>query len=353
MTKRTILIVDDEPNNILLLKGLLEQMGHQVISAENAIIGLKKLNRSIDLVVSDVMMPEMDGFEFVEKIRENHETYDIPVLVVTTLNDKADRLRAVEVGANDFIAKPVDPIELKIRTKSLLKQKAQQDEIKEFQKDLQSMVEATTTELRKALTELDKAHGEAIIHLSAAAEYRDDDTASHIQRMSGYCELIAKKKGFDIDQTALIKTCSPMHDVGKIGIPDHILLKPDKLNADEWETMKTHTTMGGEILGTSNSDYMNTGALIALSHHERWDGTGYPSGLKGYDIPIEGRICAVADVFDALTSPRPYKEAFTVEKAISIMEQGRGSHFDPEIIDIFLANLEELLEIKRQYGDDK
>lgn len=169
--------------------------------------------------------------------------------------------------------------------------------------------------------------------------------------MSGYSALIAEELGLDKEEVKLIRISSPMHDVGKIGIPDHILLKPGKLAPEEWEIMKSHAELGGEILGAGSSDYMNMGTMIALSHHEKWDGSGYPSGLKGEDIPLAGRICAVADVFDALTSKRPYKKEFSIDKAIKIMKQGRGSHFDPEVLDIFLANLNEVLAIKKKCSD--
>jgi len=327
-------------------------MGHEVVDADNAIAALKVLDRSFDLILTDVMMPVMNGFELVEKIRRNPEVQDIPIIMVTTLSEKGDRLRAVEAGANDFITKPLDALEVKVRVESMLKQKAQQDEIKSFANELGQMVESRTTELQQALTDLDKANREAIRHLSAAAEFRDEDTASHIQRVALYSAHIAEKMGLDKKEVDLILTSSPMHDVGKIAVPDSILLKPGKLDADEWRTMKEHTTNGGEILGAGMSDYMNTGTIIALTHHERWDGTGYPNGLAGEDIPLIGRISAVADVFDALTSKRPYKDALPVEEAVAIMKAGRGSHFDPKILDIFFEHFSEIIDIKDRYSDD-
>lgn len=341
-----ILVVDDEPHNITLLKGVLTKLGHEVVGAENAVVALEMLDRSFDLVLSDVMMPVMDGFEFVCKIRENEETKDLPVIMVTTLSQREDRLKAVKVGANDFISKPIDLVELRIRTESMLRQKAQQDEIKSFQGDLNEMVEIRTAELQAALSKLDKAHIETIHYLSAAAEYKDEDTAAHISRMAGYTKLIARKMGLDKKLVELIYTSSPMHDIGKIGIPDCILLKPGKLDSKEWETMKSHSVIGNNILELGDSDYMRMGAVIALNHHEKWDGSGYPCGLSGDEIPLPGRICAVADVFDALTSKRPYKDAFSVDKALSIMKEGRGTHFDPQILDIFLDNIDEIIAIK-------
>jgi len=347
-----ILIVDDEPNNRLILKGMIQKLGHEPNVAENATEALNLLDRSFDLVLTDAMMPGMNGFEMVMEIRRNPETKHIPIIMVTTLSEKEDRLRSVEAGANDFISKPIDMVELRVRVTSMLNQKTQYDEIQLFQDELQNIVELRTQELLDALRELDQAHVESIQNLSAAAEYKDDDTAQHIRRMSGYSALIAQKLGLEKEMVDLIRVTSPMHDVGKIGIPDHILLKPGKLSPDEWEVMKTHSEIGAKILRTGTSRYMTVGTEIALSHHERWDGSGYPFKLKGEDIPLVGRICAVADVFDALTSKRPYKEAYSVKKTLSILEEGRGSHFDPKVLDAFLQNMGEALEIKLRHSDD-
>ena len=288
----------------------------------------------------------------VRRIRAKPELQDIPVIMVTALSDKDARLRAVEAGANDFITKPVDIFELKVRTGSLLKQKDQQDEIKAYQEDLFEMVTIKTQELRRAMEDLDRAHQDTIRHLAAAAEFRDDNTAAHIRRMSNYSGLIARKMSLPDNRVSLILTASPMHDVGKIGIPDNILLKQGKLNSREWEIMKTHTSIGGRILRGGASEYMIMGAEIALSHHEKWDGSGYPQGLRGEEIPLAGRICAVADVFDALTSKRPYKDAFSVEKSMAIMKEGRETHFDPSVLDVFLANMDGALKIKAQHQDE-
>ncbi|CCO23050.1 HD-GYP domain-containing protein [Maridesulfovibrio hydrothermalis] len=349
--KSKILVVDDEPHNIILLKGVLTKLGHEVVGAENAVVAFDILDRTFDLILSDVMMPVMNGFEFVRKLREDCEYSDLPVIMVTTLSQRDDRLKAVEAGANDFISKPVDLVELKVRTESMLKLKAQQDEIKMFQADLNALVESRTLELQEALIKLDHVHVETIHYLSAAAEYKDEDTAAHIVRMAGYSRLIAEKMGLDKKMVELIHTSSPMHDIGKIGIPDCVLLKPGKLDDKEWETMKTHAAIGNNLLTLGNSEYMKMGAVIALNHHEKWDGSGYPCGLSGADIPLPGRICAVADVFDALNSKRPYKKAFPVEKSIQIMKEGRGTHFDPQILDIMIDNIDEFLEIKEAFSD--
>lgn len=346
MKNAKILLVDDEPQNLLLLKAMLLTFGHEPFEAESGSQAMALLDASFDLVLCDVMMPDMDGFELVQAIRSRPDTGHLPVIMVTALSEKAFRLQAVAAGANDFITKPVDKLELQVRTNSLLRQKAQQDELRMYQSGLENMVEARTLELQAALEDLDKAHVDTIHHLAAAAEYKDDETGEHIQRMSAYSALIARCLGLDAAEVERIRICTPMHDIGKIGIPDRVLLKPGRLTPEEWRIMKTHTVIGAEILTKGSSPYMKMGAVIALSHHEKWDGSGYPGGLSGERIPLPGRICAIADVFDALTSKRPYKEAFSVEKSLAIMAEGRGSHFDPEIWDVFMENLDKILEIK-------
>ena len=350
--KHRILVVDDEPHNRTLLKMALEKMGYEVAEAENAFKAFEVLDRYFDLVLADVMMPEINGFEMVQRIRACSETAEIPVIMVTTLSEKKDRIRAIEAGANDFISKPVDMVELKVRVNSMIRQKVQQDEIKNYQAELHQMVEDRTERLKCALEELDHAHRESILHLCNAAEYKDEETAAHILRMSNYAAMIARELKLDKSEVDLIRVSSPMHDVGKIGIPDSILLKPGPLDDNEWKAMKMHPLIGSKILGGSNSEYVKMGAVIAKSHHEKWDGSGYPLGLSGEDIPLPGRISAVADVFDALTSKRPYKDAFPIEVALSIMQEGRGVHFDPKVLDVFLANMDEVLEIKKTYSDD-
>ncbi|SME95084.1 HD-GYP domain-containing protein [Desulfovibrio gilichinskyi] len=349
--KFRILVVDDEPHNRTLLRLSLQNLGYEIVEAENALKAFEVLNRDVDLVLTDVMMPEIDGFEMVRRIRANSETSDIPVIMVTTLSKKQDRITAIEAGANDFICKPVDILELKVRVKSMIKQKEQQDEIKNFASELNHMIEDKTAQLRKAIVELDHAHKESILHLCNAAEYKDEETAAHILRMSNYSALLAHELKLDREEVELIRISSPMHDVGKIGIPDSILLKPGPLDSNEWNIMKTHPVIGAKILGRSNSKYVNMGAIIAESHHEKWDGSGYPHGLSGENIPLPGRICAIADVFDALTSKRPYKEAFSTEVALPIMQEGKGVHFDPHILGVFFDNLDKIIEIKTKYSD--
>jgi len=356
---RRVLVVDDEALNRKVLEGFLKGLGHETVPAASGVEALERLDESIDLVLLDIMMPGMDGYEVCRQIREEHRCSDVPVIVVTALSSAEDRLRAVEAGANDFIAKPIDKTELRVRSDSMLRIKDARDEVKRYQSELEELVSVRTRALEMAVDNLRSlqeatraAHLETVHCLSFAAEYKDEDTAFHIQRMSRYSSLLAERLGLPASEVETVLHASPMHDVGKIGIPDAILLKPGKLDADEWKLMREHTTIGARILGdSSDSELLQVGSVIALSHHEKWDGSGYPAGLAGEDIPLYGRICAVADVFDALTSKRPYKEAFPVEKALAIMREGHGSHFDPRILDLFFDNLDTVLEIKERFSE--
>lgn len=353
-----ILVVDDEAINRELLEAILTGSGYEIEIAADEFEALAKLKLDIDLVLCDLMMPGMDGFDVVQKIRDGSDNPDVPICMVTSLSGKEQRLRAVEAGANDFIAKPVDRFEVGVRVRALLKIKEAQDELKRYQSGLEETVERRTTALREALQEMSaahretyEAHVETIKRLAVAAEYKDEDTANHIARMSQYAHIVAVELKLPPKQCETILHASPMHDVGKLGIPDGVLLKPGKLDADEWAVMKTHSAIGGRILEGSSSELLHMGEVIALTHHEKWDGSGYPKGLSGESIPIEGRIAAIADVFDALTSKRPYKEPFSVEKALQIIEEGRGSHFDPTVLDAFASQLDAILLKKKEYSD--
>ncbi len=357
-TVKKILVVDDELINRKVLEGLLKSFGFQCVTAESGRAALELLDASFDLILLDIMMPDMDGFAVAKAVRAMPSFADLPIVMVTALSAKEDRLKAVESGANDFVAKPIDATELRVRMSSLLRMKAYHDEVKGYQAHLEQMVAEKTRTLREALADLELArqatvhdHIETIRELSSAAEYKDEDTASHIMRMSRYCALIAERFGLTRDDVDLVLYSSPMHDIGKIGIPDAILLKPGKLDPDEWEIMKTHAEIGAKILTGGSSKYLESGAVIAMSHHERWNGSGYPQGLAGEDIPLFGRICALADVFDALTTRRPYKPAFSNDKALEIMKEGRGTHFDPALYDVFLANFSGIEAIQKEYRD--
>lgn len=354
--KHRILVVDDEPSNRKLLKTVIESLGHAVELAEDGPEALLKLQLGVDAVLLDVMLPGLDGYEVARRIRQKYHSAELPVLMVTALSSKEDRIRAVKAGADDFVTKPIERFELSLRLQAALSRKRLHDELQGREETLQQRVLAQTESLRKALEQAAEsqrktqtAYLQTIHCLAVASGYKDEDTAQHINRISGYCRVIAQGMSLSPGEVNLLELASPMHDVGKIGIPDAILLKPGKLNPEEWRTMKEHTLIGAEILSHSNSELLDAGRVIALTHHEKWDGSGYPNGLKGAEIPLWSRICAVADVFDALTSERPYKKAFSTDKAFEILREGRGNHFDPDCLDVFFAKEDEILRVKSEY----
>lgn len=343
----TILIVDDQPQNIELLEAYLFPYEYKIVTASNGKEALEiLLTNQIDLVLLDVMMPNMDGFEVTRRVRIIDELKQLPIILVTALRETEDRIRGIEAGCDDFISKPVDKHELLSRVHSLLKVKAYNDLKNNYQKELEIEVAKRTEELRNALNKLEKASLDTIFRLSVAAEYKDEETGLHVKRMSLYAEAVARQMGFNEHDARTIRYAAVMHDIGKIGIPDKILLKPGKLDNEEWEIMKNHSIIGAKILKDSDAEFIKVGEIIALNHHEKWDGSGYPNGLKGTEIPIEARIATIADVFDALLSKRPYKESFTIEKAEAIIKEGRGTYFDPEVVDAFFAIKDEILAIK-------
>ncbi len=351
--RRKILVADDEEENRILVKAMLAPLRHEITLARDGQEALEKAREDPpDLILLDVMMPGRDGFSVAASLKEDETTRDIPIVMVTALDDVAHRVKALESGADDFLAKPVECTELTARVQSLLKVKAYNDYMRDYQRSLEAEVDKRTQELATAFDRLRTASLDTINRLSAAAEYKDEDTGSHIVRMSLYAATVARHLGLGAETADRILYAAPMHDVGKIGIPDAILLKPDKLDPVEWETMKQHTTIGARILASSDSDFIRTGEQIAFTHHERWDGSGYPQGLAGTDIPIEGRVTAIADVFDALTSRRPYKEAFPVAKSLDIIAAERGTHFDPQVVDAFFAARNEILAIKSSNRDE-
>lgn len=353
-----ILIVDDDALNRELLEAILEGMGYTSQVASGGKEALAMLHPSLDLILLDVNMADMDGFTVAREIRTNTAYADLPIIMVTALSSKEDRLMAVEAGANDFVAKPIDRTELKVRIASQLRIKEGQDAIKQHKNLLEQKVQERTYELQRALeqvTEAERLAQEAkldtVRRLAIAAEYRDDNTAAHIQRVGHYCSLLGSLLGLSSADATILYHASLLHDVGKIGVPDAILLKPGKLTPEEHLIMQTHTTIGRNILSGSSSEILSMGEIIAYTHHERWDGTGYPERLSRESIPLYGRICAVADVFDALTSARPYKKRFTNVQAKEIMITGRASHFDPHILDCFMERFPLFIEIQERYNE--
>lgn len=337
MDKQTILIVDDISENIDVLNVILNE-DYDVKVAINGMMALKITQKlKPDLILLDIMMPGMDGYEVCEHLKDDLETRKIPIIFVTAKDQVIDEAHGFEVGAVDYITKPVSPPIVLARVKTHLA-------LYDQSRTLETLVKERTKEL-------DETRLEIIRRLSRAAEYRDNETGMHIIRMSKFSQLIALEIGLDETQAELILNASPMHDVGKIGIPDNILLKPGKLTDEEFDIMKKHCEYGVKIIGEHSSEILKFASEVAISHHEKWNGRGYPKGLKGEKIPLPGRIAAVADVFDALTSVRPYKKAWTVEDAVALIKKESGEHFEPRIVKAFFNVLPEILKIKEQHAD--
>jgi putative two-component system response regulator len=336
-----ILIVDDEEANVKLLEHLLMQSGYHSIRSTTDSREVVKIYKEFcpDLVLLDYNMPHMNGVEVMEKLIEVEKEAYPSVVIVTANNSNDVKIRSLATGVLDFLAKPYDTVEVVSRIRNILSVRLLHNRINHQNKVLDQKIRDRTQELSDTRLEV-------VQRLSRAAEYRDNETGMHIIRMSRYSYLLAEAVGLPIDQCELIQHASPMHDVGKIGIPDSILLKSEKLDAAEWEIMKTHAEIGGLILSDSESDLMQMAESIALTHHEKWDGSGYPNGLKGEEIPLEGRIVAICDVFDALTSERPYKKEWPIEKAIQELKDNSGVHFDPNLVDKLIGILPQLLVIK-------
>ena len=357
-----VLIVDDSRTARNYTASLLRQCNYGVLTAANGVEALEIFNQNIDieLIITDFDMPEMNGFELISTVRRSHDKDDTVIVGMSTLTTGAMTAHFLNYGANDFLRKPFHRAEFICRINGLMQMKKTQDRFRQYQSHLEKRVKVRTRYLRKAVDELieqkkktESAHRESILCLSSAAEMRDKETAEHVHRMSEYATIVMEALEMPTDEVALVRDAMPLHDVGKIGISDTILLKEGPLTDDEWVIMKKHPEIGETILSTGTSELLKVGKVISLSHHEKWDGSGYPYGLKGEDIPLYGRIAAIADVFDALTTARPYKKAFSVEKAINIMEEGRGQHFDPMLLELFLQNMDKVLDVLRRYnGDD-
>ncbi len=344
------LVVDDDKANVRLLEALLASLGHEVVKAYSGEECLELLRSTpVDQILLDAMMPGMDGFEVIQRIVENPDWRLIPIVMVTALHDIEYRARALDLGAADFITKPIHKLELRARVESLLKAKQYNDLLVQHRDTLEQQVAERTRELQRAYEQVKATSLEIVFRLVRAAEYKDEDTGSHVHRMSLYSQTIARHAGLPEADCEAILNAAPMHDIGKIGVPDGVLLKPGPLDEAEWVLMRQHTVIGACILEGSTVPAVDLGRIIAISHHEKWDGTGYPLGLKGDDIPVPGQIVAIADVFDALTSKRPYKRALSEEEAFEILRADEGKHFNPRFLKAFFDGIDEIRAIKARY----
>ncbi len=350
--KPRLLIADDSRLNLAELGNILAE--YQLTLVDDGSKALKTLQSPPhpDLVILDVLMPDMGGFDLCRHIKGDARLRDIPVIFITGMEDIATQTTAFELGAVDFIHKPFSPAVVKARVKAHLLIGMAREKLARHNETLEKEVAARTSQLFKAVNMVREGSRESIFRLSRAAEYRDEDTGSHILRMGNYALALATRLGLGKEEAEKIHYTAPLHDVGKIGIPDRILLKPAKLDPEEWRIMKLHTVFGGKILAGSKSELIQLGEEVALTHHEKWDGTGYPRGLKDDDIPLSGQIVAIADVFDALTSRRPFKEAFPIDRSFAIIREGRGKHFAPDLVDAFFAIENQIVDIKSSYREE-
>lgn len=356
-----VMIVDDEPLNLTVVRKFLQRAGYtrfdEVLDSTQALARI--YSESPDILLLDLMMPDVSGLDILSAVRADPQLDSMPILVLTASCDRDTKAEALNLGATDFLAKPVDPVELVPRVRNALLVKRREDA-------LEKLVSKRTAEVVRSRRE--------VIHcLARAAEFRDNETGRHVLRVGKYTGILARELGFDESEAEQIELAATLHDVGKIGIPDSILLKPGKLEPEEFELMKqhsgfgkkivqpmttdeytafsSHAEVGSRLIGDCTSPILRLASRISLTHHEKWDGSGYPLGLAGEDIPIEGRITAVADVFDALSSRRPYKAPFPLEKCVQILKEGSGKHFDPVVVDAFLARQKEIVAVQIEYAD--
>jgi putative two-component system response regulator len=339
-----ILIVDNDEKNLQFLEGILHPEGYATQRAKDGKSALRLLeNEAIDLVLIAAIMPGMSGFDTTKYIKEGR---DIPVILLTGLREKDDIVRGLACGVDEILSKPFLKEELLLKLNNILK-------LKEYEQAFREIATTRVAYLRSILKSSLKLSREVVFRLLSAVEHKDDESEKHMLRVARFSKAIAENLGFKGEFLDLLESAAPMHDIGKIGIPDRILLKPGKLTPRELATMKTHTVIGGSILEGSTVSLLTLSREIALCHHERWDGTGYPEGIAGAKIPIAARIVAVADAFDALTSPRPYKPAYPWEKSLILIKDERGRHFDPRVVDAFLTRIHEIRAIHRTYRDDE
>jgi putative two-component system response regulator len=362
-----LMVVDDEPTNVKIVRRLLELEGFSefVTTTDGRKAMTLIRDERPDCVLLDLMMPFVTGLDVLDEMRQDPATAHIPAIILTAVTDHKVRCEALKRGATDFLNKPVDPAELAPRVVNVLTVKAYQDQLLRYNQNLESAVRERTRQLEQAYREIG-------LVLARAAEYRDNDTGLHVVRVGRYARLIGEELGIVGDAADLLERAAQLHDVGKIGIPDAILLKPGRLTDEEFDLMKRHCSFGDRILQPYSDDESSSNGeghegcrtiangaspllvlahRIAMSHHEHWDGTGYPTGLKGEEIPLEGRITAVADVFDALSSKRCYKDSFPIDECFDTMAEKRGNHFDPQVLDAFLSRRDDVVDVLMRFAD--
>lgn len=341
-----VLIVEDNRTNLLLMEMLVRQIGGctSITYSDPRKVVAELETLDYDIAIVDYQMPHINGIELIWQLRDVERLADKPIVVVTADNDAAIRMQAIEAGAIEFLNKPIEPVEFRIRLQNLAK-------LCDVQKSLAGHAEWLRHEVDRATQELRRREEEIINRLALASGYKDGDTAAHTMRMARYSELLALELGLSSEYCRDIRLAAPMHDIGKVGVPDHVLLKRGALDADERSRMQEHANIGAAILAGSECDLLRLGAEIAVSHHERWDGAGYPRGLAGEAIPLAGRIASIADVFDALTTARPYKEAWPTEKAFAYLQEQAGKQFDPACVEAFVAAKDKVLSVMAAFPD--
>ncbi len=346
--QRSVYVADDVSINLELVESVFRNdTGLLIRKAENGRELMKciEANGAPDLLILDLMMPVMDGFDVLENLKPGRESNYFPIIVLSALTDKQSIVKALSMGADDYVTKPFFVEELKARVGNMLK-------LKERDEYLNTSLDVMESNLIEKLQIIEQTQVEVIIRLGKAAEFRDDETGKHIERIADYVNLITEKLGMNREQRIMMQYAAPMHDVGKIGIPDGVLMKTGKLTVHEFKIIKLHTVIGNKILSGTTLPLLELAKEIAISHHERWDGDGYPMGLKGSDIPISGRIVAITDVFDALTSKRVYKEAWPIEQALEYLRDMRGKQFDPDIVDAFFAVVDQITNVRQSRSEE-
>lgn len=342
-----IIICDDSITNVAILKELLESEGYTNVTTltDPRQVLPNCQENGCELLLLDIEMPHMNGIEVVEQVRNEFKVDFIPILMLTGVSGNEVKHKALQAGANDYVNKPFDQIEVVLRVKNLI-------HVSMGFKAHQLANQKLEQEVKKRTRELNLATETLIKRLAMAGEFRDSETGNHVIRVGKYARVLAEAYGLPADIAFMIETAAPMHDIGKIGIPDSILLKKDKLSLEEMDMMKSHTRYGAELLGDHSSMVVQMASSIALNHHEHWDGLGYPKGLSGESIPPEGRIVALADVFDALSTVRPYKKSWAIDEVVNYIQEQSGKIFDPRLVHLFIENLDKMLEIREQYQDE-